>query len=217
MAERPVPPPELLEESERGLGKFVPAPELGAWVRSVFMDQSSALYSETHDDVQDARIGWLWTSEPQSRSGKTILGETMLSKVPQALTGWKAARWRHQSASWFSSWWEGEPPHFEITIYARWFAAASDLDALALVKHELLHCRQAVTGEEEPRFNSQTGEPIFGIRGHDVEEFGEVVDWFGPGAIDGSVACLLEVAKRPPRAGSASITGACGTCMRRAA
>jgi hypothetical protein len=55
------------------------------------------------------------------------------------------------------------------------------------------------------------------IQGHDVEEFIAVTEWFGGGALDGSVARLAAAAARPPIAGRADITGACGTCLRLAA
>ena len=196
---------------------FAPAPELEAWVCSVFLDESSPLYSETHDDIQDARIGWLWTSEPNERSGRVILGEAALARPPQALSGWNAALYRAQLRDWFGSWWEGEPADFKIIISAPHFAEADDASALALVKHELLHCRQKVDRFGAPRFNQESGRPEWGMRGHDVEEFVEVVEWFGADAGDGAVRRLVKAASREPRAGRAAIAGACGTCLRRAA
>jgi hypothetical protein len=161
---RPVPPPELCEPAEKGSGLFVPAPELEAWARLVFLDESSPLYSETHEDIQDARIGWLWTSEPNERSGRVILGEAALARPPQALSGWNAALYRAQLRDWFASWWEGEPADFKIVLSAPDFAQADDASALVLVKHELLHCRQKVDRFGAPRFNQETGRPEWGMR-----------------------------------------------------
>lgn len=221
---RPIPPDRVAVSAEKGEGIFLPSRDLDRWARDVFMDERSPLYSETHADVVSARIGWLWTSEERVRSGNGVLGEASLAIPPNGVSGWDAAMYRYQLAEWFGEWWrddadEGEIllPHFKIVLYAPWFATASNVDALALVKHELLHCRQAVDAGGEPRFNVKTEEPVWGMRGHDVEVFYEEVEWFGGGAMGGAVDRLADLARRGPRAGQAAIDGACGTCQRKRA
>jgi hypothetical protein len=53
----------------------------------------------------------------------------------------------------------------------------------ALVYHELLHAAHAVDRDGEPKFTEE-GKPIWDIRGHDIEEFNDVVRRYGAWAPD---------------------------------
>ena len=78
--------------------------------------------------------------------------------------------------------WFGMVPDFIITINAAWWLQASDVEACALVEHELYHCAQDSDEYWAPKFNKQTGRPVFTIRGHDVEEYIGVVRRYGADA-----------------------------------
>lgn len=214
--QRPMPPPEAL----RG-NAFVPAPELAAWAKNVFLDPASDLYSETHSEIADARIAYLWAEPENKRSGRQVLGTAAIPRPPQGGDAWARARFWRQIDDWFSSWWpddgnEWSParPDFLITIWAPAWIEAEDVDALRLTKHELLHCRQQIDEFGSPKFHAETGAPLFRVAGHDSECFVEEVEWFGA---DRDTQRVVDAASRAPRAGRASIASVCGTCLRAAA
>jgi len=187
----------------------------------IFLTDGSPFYSPTHAEIAGARIAYLWAEPANRRSGREVLGTAAIPRPPQGGDAWARARFWLQVDQWFGSWWpdaatEDGParPDFLITLSAPWWRDAQDVDALRLLKHELLHCCHKVDEYGAPRFNAQTGEPLWGIRGHDVEEFAEAVEWFGPTA---DVARLIEAASKAPLASGQSIARACGTCLRVAA
>lgn len=103
-------------------------------------------------------------------------------------------------------------PDFIITIDAAWWLQASDAEACALVEHELYHCAQDRDEYGAPKFNKQTGRPVFAMRGHDVEEFIGVVRRYGADAA--GIRALIEAAEAGPEIAAASIAQCCGTCLR---
>jgi len=72
----------------------------------------------------------------------------------------------------------GMTPDFIMTLDREFWRNADSTKREALIFHELLHAAQALDKEGEPRF-TQEGEPIWDIRGHDVEEFDDVVRRYG--------------------------------------
>ncbi|MGH9884850.1 MAG: putative metallopeptidase [bacterium] len=86
-----------------------------------------------------------------------------------------------------------------------------------MVEHELYHCAQEQDVYGAPRFSRATGEPIFGIRGHDSEEFVGVVRRYGVGSVSEGTRRLVEAARNAPEIPGLSIAKACGTCSQRAA
>lgn len=66
-----------------------------------------------------------------------------------------------------------------------------------------------------PLYSQDTGLPILGLRGHDVEEFVDVVRRYGARAT--GVRALVEAAaqaEREPLFPAGAIEGACGVCVR---
>lgn len=215
---RPVPPEELAEASD--FGAFRPAADLAAWARAAFISPDGPLHDEYHAELEEARIGFVWTNERRDRGDGLVLGEAGLARAPRAVSGWTAAAYRYQLREFYRGWWEGDEPadreaHFSITIYAPWFAEATDVDALTLLKHELCHCAQARVGGEL-RYDPRSGDPVWTLRPHDLEIFEQEVKWFGPDAMGGRVRRLLDLAKKPPLAGRAAIAGVCGSCRKAA-
>ena len=70
-------------------------------------------------------------------------------------------------------------PDYLITVDKEYWDTANDHCKTALVWHELAHVKPAVDKFGDPRFNVQTGEPIFQLVMHDIEEFNSVVRRFG--------------------------------------
>lgn len=73
----------------------------------------------------------------------------------------------------------GTMPDYIVTLDSAFWRDATPVQRQALVHHELMHVQQAVDADGEPRINRQTGEPIFVIMGHDIEEFNLTVERFG--------------------------------------
>lgn len=124
------------------------------------------------EEVREAEpaIDWLMRHEPKIRHNKAILGECHVPSVNGALSG---------VFDWLLERTFGRIPDFLIVLDAGYWVDASDLQREILVFHELSHCTQAKDAFGSPRFNKQTGEPIFGLQGHDIEEFNQVVRRYG--------------------------------------
>ncbi len=201
MLARPVPPSVLFDLTGPA---FLPAPDLTRWAKATFIVPGSPLQNEDHIHLQDAAIGFLWTTIAQSRQMNAVAGQ---AEIPRA-QGNKWARGRHdqQLMEWF-----GEDLDFLITLDANYARQADDASFCALVEHELYHCGQERNVFGGPKFR-QDGSPAFGIRGHDVEEFVGIVRRYGVGAAAGQTLALVEAAKQKPEIARARITAACGTC-----
>lgn len=190
------------------MDRFVPAPDVMAWIEDTFLEDGSDLFNADHAHLRDARIGVLWTNCDNSRNMRSVIGQSELMP-PMAMGKWQRARAIQQVEEWF-----GSLPDFLLTFSAPVAAGMDDVSFCALVEHELYHCAQKMDQYGMPKFK-EDGSPSFAIRGHDVEEFVGVVARYG--AIDSDVAAMVEAAGRQPLMRATSIAGVCGTCLRAAA
>ena len=203
MGGRPFPSDELMEIP----GSFAAGTELLNWVRATFLSEDGPLYNPDHDHLAYASLALLWTSAPYKKHGRLVAG---LAEMPSVQgNAWVRARIDRQLIEWF-----GEVPTFLITLSAPIAAALDDANFCSLVEHELYHCGQAVDEFGSPKFNAETGMPNLAIKGHDVEEHLGVVRRYGTGAAAAGVAELVAAASRSPSVAMASISQACGTCLR---
>lgn len=202
--ERPSPPATLFD-IEAG-DAFLPAPEIVAWARSTFIEEGAALENEEHAHLRDASIGTLWTNVANSKNGRSIVGQCELGD-PMAMGKWAKAKARIQVEHWF-----GTIPDFILTFDAAYAMQCSDIEWCALVEHELLHAAQETNQFGAPKFSASTGRPVFGIRGHDVQEFTSIVRRYGAEAAH--VREFVEAAKAKPEIGSVQVSHACGVCVR---
>lgn len=196
-----------IELAEPG-GQFIPCPKTLEWVRGTFLDPDSPLYNVEHDHLNSAEIGVLWTNAPNSRHMREIVGTAELAKPPSSLSKWAKARFEFQKEQWF------HPLNvdFIITLYAPYFAGAAEIEQYAICEHELYHCGQKRDMFGLPKFGQKSGKPIFGIRGHDVEEFVGIMRRYGPAGSAGDSKAFIEAASKEPEIGYAQIAGMCGTC-----
>lgn len=200
---RPRPPAALLEPS--GAFGFVPAPDLLNWMTSTFIAEGAPLENPEHAHLMFATIGVLWTNAPNSRNGRRIVGQAEF-KPPNIIGRWPKARAQAQLAGWFGP---GDLD-FLLTFDASYAQQCTDAEFCALVEHELCHCGQAKDEFDTPKFSTQTGIPIFAMRGHDIEQFTSVVARYGADAA--GVRALIDAAERGPVITTASISACCGTC-----
>lgn len=198
---RPYPPDECGEDVPEC---FLPAPDFAEWIRDTFINGSGPLASDEHAHLADASIGVLWTNAINVTKMRVVLATAEIPGIQAG--GWRRARHEFQLRQWFDV-----VPDFLLTFSAPDCARLDDRAFCALVMHELLHCAQAEDQYGSPKFNQETGLPIFAIRGHDVEEFTSVVRFFG--VTSPEVRDLVDAAKRAPLFAGESIAIACGTCQ----
>lgn len=202
-------PPAILREAVAPF-RFEPAPEMVEWLTSVFIAGTGILSNPEHAHLREASIAALWTNLPLvTKMNRAIATAEMVMLRGNA---WTKGRQEQQIEEWF-----GYEPDFLLTFDAVWWAEADDASACATAEHELYHCAQAVDLFGAPRFNSQTGRPVFSMRGHDVEEFVGVVRRYGVGAAAGKSVEFVKAANKGPTIAPALIGTACGTCGRKMA
>ena len=120
---------------------------------------------------------------------------------------WARARAEQQICEWF-----GQIPDFILTFDTAYASLCSDAQWCALCEHELSHCAPNRDEYGAPKFNRQTGQPMFTLVSHDVEEFIGVVRRYGA-AIAG-VQAMIDAAAEGPTIAAADIDFACGNCTR---
>ncbi len=192
----------------RKLGEpdYVPAPELWDWTQSTFIIEDAELANPDHSHLSDAYIGCLWAWQEMEKSDRRIVGTAQLGEPTG--TVWAVGQRRQQLAEWF-----GRVPDFLITIDAEYFTDCTEGEACALLEHELYHCAQAADKEGEPRFNHD-GDPVWKIRGHDVEEFVGVIERYGAEAT--YTEAVRRAFERGPKITAAVLRGICGICAKAA-
>ena len=201
--ERPRPPRSLLDVDDADFDHpCVPASDLEAGIRATFIDEGAPLLNEEHAHLRFARIGVLWCAVPMKRQMLAVAGQ---AEIPMARgNAWGKARHDQQLVEWF-----GAVPDFLLTFDAAYADACPDANWLALCEHELAHCAHVKDGYGVPRFTRE-GKPVFGLRGHEVEQFVSVVRRYG--AVAAGVQDMIDAASRPPEVTRAEIDFACGTC-----
>lgn len=202
--DRPQPPEGLFASVT---GTFMPSPDLREWAYDTFIAEDAPLLNEEHAHLRYAKLGYLWTSVPNGRHGRAVVGQCEPG-TPRAMGKWAKARAELQIEEWF-----GEVPDFIITLDASYASRCGDAEFCSLVEHELLHAGQERDIFGAPKFR-QDGRPAFTMRGHDVEEFVSIVRRYGVGAAAGDTLALVEAAQRAPEIATASISQACGTCLK---
>jgi hypothetical protein len=202
---RPMPPAAVDEVAP---DRFEPAPEVIDWIRNTFIKSAAPLFNPDHAHLEFAQLGVLWTNKSYRKQQRWIVGQAEDPKGG-SMGAWKKGRGEQQLEEWF-----GTVPDFVITLYAPKLKTFDDRSFCAVIEHELYHCAQATTDTGAPRFSSITGEPLFAIKGHDVEQFYGVVARYG---LDRETKALLELANNQPALPDQILEAACGTCQRMAA
>jgi hypothetical protein len=204
---RPLPPPDM---AQYGSPAFLPADGMDEFVRATFLDQDSPLFIPEHEILAQATFGYLWAAPEAKDRNRMIVGTAQLMRPPQKK--WTSLRALFQVEQWFGD------IDFLITLSVPYVTAShvTEAEVLALIDHELCHCCQDER-DGAPLFRQDTGEPIWGMRSHDVEQFiGPVRRW---GAGPAGVTELVSAAQQPPLFGEVdirSVVEGCGTCLRAA-
>lgn len=213
----PIPGPgdDVREGLHLPTGDVSHAASFGAWVEAALFDPASPLHNPDHQTLAtfEAEIGWAWVTETRAKAGRRVLGEARLGK-PSG-DRWQQAYKRRAYLDLF-----GFEPDFVVTIDAAFVAHALDTgrpaDVLAVAEHEVYHL-----GVERDRFGverwTDAGRPVWGLRGHDVEEFAGVVRRWGVAAsAAGPLAeAVRHVDAHGPEFAAADLAGlcACGSAL----
>jgi hypothetical protein len=116
---------------------------------------AETLIPQHHKHLEGARIDYVFRSKHQKSKGKIVAGKA------HKISGLNAFLGTQTNAPF------GGPDFFCMVIALDIWDAISDAQRIALVDHELCHFFREV--------NDETGEWGLSIRGHDVEEFAEIV------------------------------------------
>ncbi|MEB7993458.1 hypothetical protein NGI19_08585 [Raoultella ornithinolytica] len=200
---RPYPPVNFTGENWLPYTRIIPATEIGEWVNQRILSEEGRIHNPDHIHLLDADIAFMWASGALEKKGRYVLGQC--EQVMLRAGGWQKARMEQQMHEWF-----GRIPKFIITLAADYCEQCSDLEFCALVEHELYHIAQATDDYGAPKFNKKTGMPVLTLRGHDVEEFVEVVRRYGASK---EVQEMVDAANRPAEVAHIDVARACGTCM----
>jgi len=202
----PLPDKRLFDVNHLRLNTL-PCQELGEFTRETFLNEKHFLFNLDHIHLASAQIGYLFTTEPNSRHGKGIIG---MCEVPMFRCGkWQKARQEQQIYEWFDF-----MPDFLITYSAGFWMSEMDSpqNILSLYEHELYHAGQAKDEFGLPKFSRDTGLPKFAMAPHSLEEHTGVVRRYGVEASGQDAVDFVNAALLEPKIAPAKLKGLCGAC-----
>lgn len=188
---------------------FAPSPEMEAWMRETFLNPDSKFHNPDHDHLLMASIGVLWTNVANSRNMIPIVGTAELGKPMGTMGKWAKARFQFQLLEWFGV----DELDFLITFYAPFFAGCGEVEWYSTPEHEYYHCGQARDEFGQPKYRKD-GRPVFGMRGHDVEEFVGIMERYGVEGGAGQSSAFIKASRKRPLFSGKAIQVHCGTCLR---
>lgn len=114
-------------------------------------------------------IDWIMRVDEKVKHGRLVLGSVHEPTVQGEF---------RDMFEWLLKRLLGRLPKFLIVLDDAYWRQATPLQREILVFHELAHIRQKLDRYGSPRFDKD-GLPVYGIHGHDVEEFTSVVARYG--------------------------------------
>ena len=117
----------------------------------------------------EASILFLMRQGEKMKAGRRVLGTMALPQFRGELGA---------VATWMLAKLCGGLPDYIMVLDAAWWSQAPPRAREALVYHELCHAEQAKGRDGEPLFTPD-GLPVWGIVGHDIEEFHKVAKRYG--------------------------------------
>lgn len=117
----------------------------------------------------DATIDWLYRNHEEIHQGRRVLGTCYMPTVQGRLK---------DVFDWLLEEKLGRLPDFLIILEWDYWADADARGREILAYHELCHACQKVDRYGAARYDAD-GHPVWGITGHDVEEFSAVVRRYG--------------------------------------
>jgi hypothetical protein len=129
------------------------------------------IYLEEFADIREgeATIDWLLRRDEKTKHERQILGTCYLPRVQGELN--PLFEWMLKNTL------KREPDYLIILDLKFWFFS-NDRSREILVYHELSHCFHKTNREGEKRYTFDEL-PVWGLKGHDVEEFTAVAQRYG--------------------------------------
>lgn len=122
-----------------------------------------------HLQENEIEIDWLMRCAEKVKGGRQVLGTVFEPKVQGELKDLFEFMLERLL---------GRLPRFLVVLDDAYWSKATTLQREILVFHELSHIRQKLDKFGAPRFDKD-GLPVYGLHGHDVEEFTQVVARYG--------------------------------------
>lgn len=158
-----------------------------------------------HAHLEGAIVGFVLSDIEPVRSGKVTLGQAELVTPAKSFAAGRKEAWCEDAF--------GALPDFLITLNFCYVQACADegntAAICALVEHELRHCAQATDQNGDPKYD-QHGNPMWTIAPHDIEEFFDVIERYGPA--NETLRRLTEAVAISPTLAPRRAAGTCGTC-----
>lgn len=136
---------------------------------AVIAERVMRMPEHQHLKDNEIEIDWLMRTFEKTKGGRTVLGsvhEPTCQGEMAPLFEWMLERLL------------GDLPRFLVILDEEYWEQADDRAREILVFHELAHIRQKLDKYGAPRFDKD-GLPVYGLHGHDVEEFTSVVARYG--------------------------------------
>ena len=144
-------------------------PKKGIWTPRWFYDKLLKYEEFIHLRDGDARVEFLLVGDEIIRSGRQVLGEVHIPTVQGKLRG--VFEWMLEQQ--FDS-----VPDFLVMLDQSYWDESGRNDREILIFHEMCHMIHKTDADGELRYD-EDGNPVWGIVGHDVEEFVATVARYG--------------------------------------
>jgi hypothetical protein len=142
------------------------------------------LEEHQHFKEHDIAVGFLYRVEAKVKAGRQVLGQCMIPTVQGELK----PLFEQLLFTWL-----GGPVQFLIVLDRDWWLENDEFSRMALLEHEMCHVKQELNKDGDLKFD-RDGNPVFGIVGHDVEEFNYIVRKYG--AWKGDIAAFISAAEQ---------------------
>lgn len=129
-----------------------------------------ALPEHKHLAENNIRVEYLFRAEPKMHGGKLVLGSVHEPQCQGAM---------RPLFEWLIERLFGYLPDYLMILDTGFWTGVTAQTREALVHHELMHIQQKRDEYGEPRFNRITGEPLYGLVSHDIEEFNLTAQRYG--------------------------------------
>lgn len=135
--------------------------------------QLIAEHPDVHGHLHDATIGYLFRDDELLEGGAKIIDAS--AHLVSGLISGAGTKYFGRYLKWSIQQQIGFLPTFLILIDKNRWDGGDDRWKKFLIDHELEHCIQKADEDGNPKFNQQTGEPLWGIKPHDIQEFNGVI------------------------------------------
>lgn len=136
---------------------------------ALYFQRLIELPEHAHFKEHEIAVEWLMKVDPRVKGGKSVLAAVHVPTVQGLLKD----LFIQLLVRFF-----GRMPEFLIVIDRDFWEQADDVTREAIIFHECCHVKQETDKLGNPKFD-KNGEAVFGLVGHDLEEFNAVVERYG--------------------------------------